>query len=339
MDIVVTPFDAANEKAARDAFAVSTAADAHDLPDFPAPCPVNYFGGLTHPWPGNEERHAVAYVDGEPVGRAEVGLPQLDNLENSDLELTVAPSFRRRGVGRALYAWASAVAADHGRKRMISMTVESLPGGPARDPAGPAFAASLGFKSALAEVRRRLDVTALDHAALDRMLAEGWPKAAGYSVVRWKDLPPDEYLDDVAYLDGRLLQDAPMGELDWEPQKIDADRVRAGQAVRDARGHEQWHTGIRHDESGRLVAWTTLNMGATVRWHAFQHITIVEPRHRGHRLGAIVKVENLRWFLAEQPQVTAIDTWNAAVNDHMISINEAMGFRPVDAWANQQLSF
>ena len=33
-----------------------------------------------------------------------------------------------------------------------------------------------------------------------------------------------------------------------------------------------------------------------------------------------------------------MDTWNAAVNDHMISINEAMGFRPVDGWNNFQLN-
>jgi hypothetical protein len=34
--------------------------------------------------------------------------------------------------------------------------------------------------------------------------------------------------------------------------------------------------------------------------------------------------------------VRYIDTWNAAVNVHMISINERMGFRPVDAWIDWQ---
>jgi hypothetical protein len=201
------------------------------------------------------------------------------------------------------------------------------------------FVTSRGFKPALGEVRRRLDVTALDQPALDRMLADGWAKADGYRLVRWIDLAPDELLDDVAYLDSRLLLDAPMGDLDWEPPKTDADRVRKGQAAITARGRTQYHTGAVHEETGRLVAWTTLDTGATSKWHSFQNITIVEPRHRGHRLGAIVKVENLRWFLAEQPQITTIDTWNAAVNDHMISINEAMGFRPVDAWTDNQVSF
>jgi GNAT superfamily N-acetyltransferase len=339
MDIAVTPFDASNERAAHDALAVQAACVAHDLPDFPAMCPVNFIAGLSHPWPGDRPEHAVAYLDGEPVAHAVVGLPQLENLENANLELSVLPAYRRRGVGGVLYRWAEELARANGRKKMLAVAVGTLPDGPERDSAGARFLAARGFKPALGEVRRRLDVTKLDQPALDRMLADGWAKADGYRLVRWIDLAPEELLDDVAYLDGRLLLDAPMGDLDWEPPKTDADRVRKGQAAITARGRTQYHSGAVHEETGRLVAWTTLDIGATSKWHSFQNITIVEPRHRGHRLGAIVKVENLRWFLAEQPQITTIDTWNAAVNDHMISINEAMGFRPVDAWTDYQVSF
>lgn len=338
MDITVTPFDASDEQTAHEALAVMTESVAHDIPDFPPVCPVNFLGGLTHPWPGNREEHAVARVDGVVVGHVEVGLPKLDNLENADVELNVAPGHRRNGVGLALYRWAEDVARANGRKRLLGMAIESLPGGPVREDAGSQFATSLGFKAALSEVRRRLDVTALDQAALDRMLSEGWAKAEGYSLVRWNDETPDEFVDDVAYLDGRLLEDAPMGDLEWEPMKVDADRIRRGEEVREARGRRQYNTGVKHDASGRLVAWTTLEFGATSPWHSFQNITIVEPRHRGHRLGAIVKVENLRWTLASEPQLRIVDTWNAAVNDHMISINEAMGFRPVDGWNNYQLN-
>jgi hypothetical protein len=40
--------------------------------------------------------------------------------------------------------------------------------------------------------------------------------------------------------------------------------------------------------------------------------------------------------LAHAAGLRVINTWNAAVNDHMISINEALGFRPVDALVNWQ---
>jgi hypothetical protein len=58
--------------------------------------------------------------------------------------------------------------------------------------------------------------------------------------------------------------------------------------------------------------------------------------NRGHRLGTIVKIANLRHAMAGEPALRVINTWNAAVNDHMISINEALGFRPVDALVNWQ---
>ena len=248
------------------------------------------------------------------------------------------PRFRRRGVGTALYRAAEAIIRENGRKNVVATTVESLPGGIERGTEGIAFAEALGFKSALVEVRRRLDTTALDEAALDAMLRDGWAKADGYSLVRWTDDAPDEYVADIAYLDGRLLQDAPMGDLAWEPMKMDAARVRDNDAARAVRGSRTYNVAARHDASGRLVAWTAIGYEATSPWHAWQFITIVEPRHRGHRLGAIVKVENLRYALAAEPRTTVIDTWNAAVNDHMISINEAMGFRPQDQWHDVRLT-
>ncbi|MEJ7725620.1 MAG: GNAT family N-acetyltransferase, partial [Actinomycetes bacterium] len=32
-----------------------------------------------------------------------------------------------------------------------------------------------------------------------------------------------------------------------------------------------------------------------------------------------------------------IDTWNAADNSHMIAVNESLGFRALDTWAEWQL--
>jgi hypothetical protein len=67
-----------------------------------------------------------------------------------------------------------------------------------------------------------------------------------------------------------------------------------------------------------------------------QLITLVDPPHRGHRLGTIVKIANLRYAMAGEPALRVVDTWNAAVNDHMISINEAIGFRAMDALVDWQ---
>jgi len=336
MDIAVKPLDPADEKAVEQAYQIAEAATVADLPDFPPVGRQRFLAELRHPWPGTGHEQALATIDGFVAGHLKIELPLLDNLENAEVDITVHPEHRRRGVGRALYEHALAVVRGLGRKRMMGMSVETLPGGAARDEAGGAFAIAMGAKSALTDVRRRLDVTEVDDAVLDGQLAEAWKRAAGYSVIRWRAATPDEIVDDIAYLDGRLLTDAPMGDLGWEAEKIDADRVRAIEAVCAARGRRRYNTAVRHDASGKVVAFTTIDFPGAVDWHAFQQITIVEPSHRGHRLGTVVKLENFSYTRAHEPGLRAIDTWNAGVNDHMISINEAMGFRPVDGWQNWQ---
>lgn len=336
MDIVVKPMDPADEAAVEQAYQIAEAAVAADLPDFPPVGRQRFLAELRNPWPAHKVERALATVDGVVVGYAVIEMPQLDNLDNAEVEVIVHPEHRRHGAGRALYQYVQDVLRRAGRKRAITMTVETLPGGVARDEAGNHFAAAMGAKAALVEVRRRLDLTKLDEPALAGQLAAALERAAGYSVVQWRGATPEEIIDDIAYLDGRLSTDAPMGELDWEAEKVDADRIRKNDAVSAARGRRRYSTAARHDESGRVVAFTTIEFPGTVDWHAFQQITIVDPDHRGHRLGTVVKLENLTYTRAHEPALRVIDTWNAGVNDHMISINEAMGFRAVDAWQNWQ---
>jgi hypothetical protein len=40
--------------------------------------------------------------------------------------------------------------------------------------------------------------------------------------------------------------------------------------------------------------------------------------------------------LAERPDVEKIDTSNAGSNDAMLSINHALGFRPIERWTGYQ---
>jgi GNAT superfamily N-acetyltransferase len=81
---------------------------------------------------------------------------------------------------------------------------------------------------------------------------------------------------------------------------------------------------------GRLVAYTDIFQSASVAWHANQGDTIVEPAHRGRRLGMLVKLANLERVRRDSPELRAIDTYNADSNPWMVSINEAMGYRPYD---------
>ena len=328
---------AADEAAVEEAYQIRKITRAYEIPDFPPVCRRQHYGYFERSWPGTKSRFFLARSGGRAVGFLEVNLPQLDNLDNVMVEIYVPPAERRRGVGRALFEHAVALTREIGRKRIMSDTVTPVDGGPERDPAGTEFAAAMGMSEALRDVRRRLVAGTVGDDELDRLLADAYAKADGYSLVTWTDSAPDEYLDDIAILDGRLIQDAPMGDLKYEPMKVDADRIRAADEARAAWGSRQVNAAMRHDGSGHLVAWSGLHQQFSVHDHAWQGITIVHPAHRGHRLGTIVKIENYRQAQRVLPGLRNIDTWNAAVNDFMISINEAMGFRAVDGGISWQM--
>lgn len=308
----------------------------HDVPKWRESTPRMVQLMIEVPFPGTAHEFYLVARDGEPVGRVLLEIPMLENLDMLVPDIWVVPSARRQGIGRELFDWVKAQAGTRQRKRLICTTLWEQPGIPAPNLAGAAFAEALGFRSALADVTRRLDLSTVDESALDEMLASAKAKSEGYRVVTWSGPPPEEYVDDLAYLDSRLVTDAPTGELEFEAPKPDAQRIRDIQAAAAARERIAYHSAAVHEESNRLVAWTMITKELSLDWNAFQQITIVEPEHRGHRLGALVKVENLRHFRAKEPTVTAIDTFNANDNSYMIAINEQMGFRPLYAWQNWQ---
>jgi GNAT superfamily N-acetyltransferase len=338
MTLSIARIDSTDPAAVRSQLQVQTAAMTHDVPAFPQPTERMAQLAFEIGWVGRRTEVYLAELDGKPVGRLDVTFPTLDNLSNMFMQIDVVPEFRRQGIGRALMDKAFECARANDRTTVISNTAWTLPGLPAGDGgAGPAFAEAMGFASAnLPEVMRRFDLSTLDEGVIDAIFEKAKTKSSGYRLIRWIDDAPDEFLEDIAYLDGRMVTDAPMGDLSVEPEEVDAARARAGERKSKLRGRRSYHTGAVHEESNRLVAWTTLAKDSDNDWHCWQQITIVEPKHRGHRLGALVKVENLRFFLEHESTTKIIDTFNAAVNSYMISINEEMGFRPLYSFQNWQ---
>jgi GNAT superfamily N-acetyltransferase len=324
MTIVVVPLTEPDQ-----AYEIDRTVWLHDAPDIPFASRADFRAAFDNPPPWCVTERYLGVIDGVPAGTLELRLPQHDNLDNADVEIGVLPACRRRGVGRALHEHALARVRRLGRKRIFGETG-------ANHPDGAAFATDLGASAGLAETRSRLDLDTTDHDRLDQLLAEAWPHAAGYRLVQWIDAAPDDLVDDVAYLDSRLNLDAPMGDLDVGPEKIDADRVRAGEQMSRLRRRIAIYSGAVHAASGRLVAFTMLAGVLDLAEHLWQNITIVDPGHRGHRLGLIIKIENLRYARQHRPGLSAVDTFNAAANEHMLAINRTLGFHPVDAWTQWQ---
>ncbi|MGK5679520.1 GNAT family N-acetyltransferase [Actinoplanes sp. URMC 104] len=309
------------------AYDIARATAIHDCPDIPFTSRETYLAGFDTPPPGQRVERHVGYLDGEPAGLLELTFPQLDNLDNVEVELMVLPGRRRHGLGRALHDVAVERARAAGRKHLIAATVD-------RHPDGAAFAGAVGAAAGLDEIRSRLDVTALDDTLLAGLRADAGKHAEGYRLRRWVGVPPDDLIDGVAYLEGRLNADAPTGDINWQPEKMDADRIRRGEQRRAARGSRSYHAGALLGD--RLAAWTWIVGDLDQPAHAWQYTTLVDPEHRGHRLGMLVKLENLALVREHKPRLEAIDTFNAASNTFMLRINRAMGFRAVDAWTEWQ---
>lgn len=309
-----------------------------DLPDYPEVSRRSLVSGLIDTWPGHRAERWCAYdARGRMAGATELMLPVLDNVGNVLLTLAVHPDFRRQGTGRALFEHAVARTREMGRRRLIAESCEGIPHGPARSPAPTAFATAMGAERANEETHWRLLMSAVDDRALAGQLAAAWKRAAGYSLVQWGDAAPDDVVEDIAVLDSRVNADIPTGDLHVEPEKVDAARIRASERARLSRGLRQYNTAVRHDASGAIVALTTLVFREGDPYCGSQNITIALPEHRGHRLGTVVKLENLAYARAGEPQLRQIDTWNATTNTYMVAINQAMGFRPVDVMPVWQL--
>jgi RimJ/RimL family protein N-acetyltransferase len=87
-------------------------------------------------------------------------------------------------------------------------------------------------------------------------------------------------------------------------------------------------TAVEHLPTGRLAGFTALEHSTRSTAHAQQGDTIVDPGHRGRRLGMLLKVANLRALADRRPGTRRIHTWNAEENAYMLAIHVALGFRP-----------
>ncbi|MFB9741892.1 GNAT family N-acetyltransferase [Pseudonocardia sulfidoxydans] len=313
----------------REWFDVGAASVTHDRPGDPARSWAGLVSELTRPWPGRDVERWLARRDGEAVAALRLALPNRDNLSSALVECEVAPARRRRGLGRALLAHAADRARAHDRTRLI---VEVRAGGP-----GDVLMRALGARPALRDQRRRLPLPPADPDALAALEAAAVAASVGYTLVGWTGATPDEHVDDIARLTAQMSTDAPFDDLHWEPETYDADRIREADAAFVSHGMVPLVTAVRVGADGPLVAYSTLFHRAETPWHAGQGDTLVESAHRGHRLGMRVKLANLTRLREYAPQVTAVDTWNADSNPWMVSINEAMGFRPYDAWTEWEL--
>lgn len=317
--------DVATLTVARNLDAVALDHDFVALPADPVEEAIPHLGGadiagtIRHRYLGREH--------GEPRGTVRIDLATRDNLTAAGIDVVVHPSHRRRGAGRELLLWAIDEAQRLGRTRLWFQVPCPVDGGDG--PAVPLMT-EIGARPALDECRRFLDLRTTP--LLDRA-----PVADGYRLVQWEDAAPEELLDGLAYLNGRMSTDAPLGTLDLEPEVWDADRVRAKEEHGRQTGRRHLITVAVHEASGTVAGLTEIAVSRSRPEVGYQWETIVDPGHRGHRLGMAIKTWNHHLLAERSPETRYVNTWNADSNSFMLAVNEACGFQVAERWVQYQL--
>jgi GNAT superfamily N-acetyltransferase len=325
--LTVGELDLTNEGELRDAYAVLTEANEQDTPDEPWDDFATFAAQLPADWEGQRRARFLARVDGEPAGFAALALYTGDNHMLADIVVLVArPALRRRGVGRALFTALRDRAAGDGRTALLGGTEVAIPGGTPRPVGGDRFALAMGGVEATRFTTSRLHLADEDlPARLENAINTARVRAAGYSVVGWRDHAPEEYVADLAALYSRTITDQPMGTLGIVAEHYDAERFRAAEQSVVDHGCRSYCVAARHEATGRVVGYTEIAVRGGRGW---QGTTIVEPEHRGHRLGLLIKAVNALETRRAEPEVRFVSTQNNDENSYMLDINRTIGFRP-----------
>ncbi|HET7174207.1 MAG TPA: GNAT family N-acetyltransferase [Nocardioidaceae bacterium] len=258
---------------------------------------------------------------GRPVGHASLELSRWDNLDTGLVFCHVDPAHRRQGVGTALLAAQSAAVRAAGRHRLLTFAFRNSP--------AEALLLQDGWRVGQHTAQRRLDVPGLDYADISALAADARKHAADYELVRLEGPLPDEWLPELQAL-SEAINDAPLDDLDLEPDAFPPERLRATSDAMVARRQHGYRLFARHRASGDWAAHTILYVDELRPGVANQEDTSVVGVHRGHRLGMLLKAEMLLWLHDEEPQLRSIDTWNAETNAHMIAINDRLGCRVIN---------
>ncbi len=268
-------------------------------------------------------------VDGEVVTTGWLGTPLLDNLDRADLAVTTVNGHRRRGYATEMLAHVEQVARDRGRSMLGGEAYwPYAAGSDGAGAPGREFARARGYHLALGDIQRRLTLPVADNL-LDELAAEASGHHESYTLRSWVGPVPEELVEEVAEMDAAVVTEAPMGDLELEPQAADVAAVREDEDLLARQGRTKYST-VALDPDGHAAAFTDLVTTIYDPARAYQWGTLVVRAHRGHRLGLAVKVANLRKLQSERPDLVQLTTFNAEVNEHMIGVNERLGFVPVE---------
>ncbi len=289
------------------------------------------------PWPLWEQSRVALPADnpergitllGAIDGREMVGAGLLtrtlkDNLHSAMAFAWTRPDRTREGIGRRIVSELELIAAGDGRTT-IQSEAYLPPGGSA---GAEHFATAMGYAVASRESIKELTLT--DFADRRDALAVEAGAARDYRILTFDTVCPDEHLESFGRLLGMLMDEVPLGELDLGASEWSPERIRAAeQRLVDIGRHS--HTALAIAPDGAVAGVSDVRIDDDDPVHGQVGITIVDPAHRGHRLGLALKLATHDLAVATYPELVVLDTSNAEVNAWMNAVNEALGYRTIE---------
>jgi GNAT superfamily N-acetyltransferase len=317
-DVQIHRFTPDDPHAVREALRLRNAARAVDSPWNPPTLPDEYDGMLRHGWDGEPVVPYLMTVDGRSVGLGTLSLSERENTHLAWLSVTIDPECRRRGHGQQLFDRLVEETRAAGR---TSIGADAWDGS-----AGVAFAMRQGLEKKSQAVQRRQLLSEIEDGLVQKLYDEAARAASDYELLRLVGPTPPEMTDAVVELMA-AINDAPTDDLDIEDEVFTPDRLAAYEKATAAQGQTLYRVIARHRGSGELGGHTVVGVETERPTAAHQHDTAVARAHRGHRLGLLLKSAMLLWLAEAEPQIETVDTWNAESNDHMIGVNELLGYR------------
>ncbi|WP_181274820.1 GNAT family N-acetyltransferase [Brevibacterium oceani] len=298
-------------------------------------------------------------IEGRLVAKSGAYLSLSDNTDVADVYTGVLPEARRHGLGTQLLTVMETQLREDGRTRMnawCEMPALDFSADPRRpriaaaagtgslpaDHGEVAFALHSGYRlqqiercsaariqGAAIEGEAGVPVPEMSSATGDETTSEapdGTAAGDDYTIRTWAGPTPVEHVEAIALLRQKMSTDVPGAAELYDESKWDGDRVRALEADREfAGGRTQTALALLDGEG---VGFTEVVSYAGRPNVAYQGATLVRSEHRGHGLGARLKIANHAALRRDSP-IERVYTWNAAENSWMLAINDRAGFAAV----------
>ena len=153
--------------------------------------------------------------------------------------------------------------------------------------------------------------------------------ADDYTIVTFDTVCPEEHLASFGRLLGMLISEIPLGDLDLEDSEWTPERLRGAERRCVSIGRHIL-TALAIAPDGSVAGSSDVRINDADTAHGQIGITLVDPAHRGHRLGMALKIATHDLALATYADLETVDTCNAEVNQHMNAVNEALGYRSIE---------